>query len=174
MGDVIKGLIELLKDSKRWAGAIFIGCAGFLCPVLTKPFGPKPVLDIHWSAAGLLFLTGGFFVTFVLQWLSLAARAATSEILRAIYNAQPLSDFEKSFHLFMAKKYGYDSFHLDNINESYISKLEALHLCEGLQKRGLIEFNPFSPYLVSLSRKGRAIAVEISVQFGQQHTVDED
>jgi hypothetical protein len=167
--DVFKGLLELLKDSKRWAGAIFIGSAGFLWSPLTKPFGAAPTLDLHWGAVALLFLTGGFFATFVLQGLYVAARAVLMGIAHASLDIGALDEREASFLHGMGENYAYDSFHLDNIKTTYMSRLEALHVCERLKRRGLVEFNMFDPHLVALTQKGRLRAMKIIAAYNATH-----
>jgi DNA-binding transcriptional ArsR family regulator len=154
--DFFKALFELLGSSRRWVFAIFIASAGFLTPSLINRFGPDPKWDIHWCVVGLLFLTGGFLITIVLEqvlaWLSVLAK----KIRIASYNITPLSELEEAILYGLGHNHATSGYDIDDMHgTTELTKLEMVHAVEKLRKRGLVASYRGYPTHIYLTSKGR-------------------
>lgn len=157
--EIFKAFIELMKDSKRWAAAVFIGSVAFLN--FSDFFGPKPKADLHWTIICLAFLSGGFVATFVLQGLYIGLRSISSAIVRGIFSIPSLSDDEVNFMMAFAAYEAQGGYHLDNVDPSTYSRIDALEICERLDRRGLIQYNQFDTDIIKLSPKGRKVVQKL-------------
>jgi hypothetical protein len=157
--EYLKVLVDLMKDSKRWAAAVFIGSVAFLN--FSDFFGPKPKADLHWTVICLAFLSGGFVATFVLQGLYIGLRAVSSATVRGIFSVPYLSGDEVAFLMAFAAYEARGGYHLDRVNPATYSRLDALEICERLDRRGLIQYNQFDTDIVKLSPKGRKVTQKL-------------
>lgn len=160
--DFFKALFDLLGNSKRWVAAIFIASAAFLCPFVIKPFGTDPQWNIHWCAVGLLFLTGGFLLTIVLEQLYSWLRSFSRWARLTFINMAPLTEFEEAILEILGRRHATDSFDVDSMsNSDDLTKLEFIDQIDQLKRRGLVRTHRIYPTLVSLTARGRKRALEI-------------
>ena len=148
-----------MNDSKRWAAAVFIASVAFLN--FSDFFGPKPRADLHWTVICLAFLSGGFVTTFVLQGLYIGLRAVSSAIVRGIFSIPPLRNEEVAFMMAFAAYEAHGGYHLDRVDPSAFSRLDALEICERLDRRSLIQYNQFDTDIIKLSPKGRRVTQKL-------------
>jgi DNA-binding MarR family transcriptional regulator len=160
--DFFKALFELLGSSRRWVVAIFLGCAGFLTPSLIGRFGANPTWDIHWCAVGLLFLTGGFLATVVLEQIYTWLRATLRWSRSTFIDLRPMSDVELAFLQFLGEEHATTSYDIDEMRgNELVTKLETVHAVEKLMRRGLVKTNRIHTTVVALTPKGRRYALEL-------------
>ncbi len=154
LGDILKQL----EISKAFTGAIFVST---LTVLVAPRFFPEAFDSVpgqwRWLVSGACIFSGALLAIWAAQPLWRFFVRAPGLILNNPKIRTP-SDKELGFLAFLGENYPNDSAHLDHIQHDHISKLEALQMCFGLQRKGLVRVNPFETNLVSLTPEGREYA----------------
>lgn len=157
-------LPELLKNlsvSRSVAGALFIATACMLTlPALFPARFPSIPDEWRWLVGGLALFSGALLVMWLIAgtWKLLAKTPAA---LRRALPERELSSLESTFLAVLGKHQPNGAVHLQELDQSTISKLEMFQMCKGLEARGYVQLNIWERELVSLTDKGRAKALLI-------------
>ena len=157
-------LSDLLKNltlSRSAAGALFV--ATLLLVVLPRrfPLVFQPVPNQWaWLVVGLCIFSCALLVFWLVQ-AAVSAMRHLPALARSAIPQQPSTDLEATILCIIGLKDPNGVLNLDELNHQYISKLEFLQACKALERKGLVEFNPFSSDLVGLTNSGRSRALEL-------------
>ena len=157
----IVDIIKHLEISKAFTGAVFVST---LCILIAPKFFPT-IFDIvptewRWFVIFVCIFSGVLLAIWSISLLFRFVAGYPSRIFNNPRLCAPKAK-EKKFLLFLGEYYPDKSVNLDEINNEQISKLETLEIVYNLQRKNLIEINPFYKNFIDLTEEGRKYALRL-------------
>jgi hypothetical protein len=164
----VNWLTDLLKYfslSKSFTAAVFVTSLTLLVgpKMFPQAFGTVPA-EWRWVVVAACIFSFVLLAIWAVPEIVKGAFATPSR-LRNNPKFNPPTEKEQAFVYFLGLNHPNDACNLDQLNHTKISKLEFLQLCASLQQKGLVRVNEYTDDLVSLTKNGRAYAMEL---IGQQ------
>jgi hypothetical protein len=160
--DWIPALLKHLAISRSAIGALFITSVTLYAGPRIAPTYIDPV-PREWMPVLVAFLV--FTACLLLFWgcSSVWGLAKCRWVATSAFIASCQLDQLEADALLALGDYPSESLNLERVNYErlQLSRLEVMELMNGLEKKGLVSFNPYSSNLVALTPTGRQRALEI-------------
>lgn len=168
--DWITDIIKHMTVSRSVTGAAFITSAVLL---IGHQFYPTYIESVPegWSWAVLTVFV--FTSCLIGTWAVQGCYKFVSSVITKMKNSRPLPAIDENERnlLYLLAKSADRPLNLEELfhrAQGQVSKLTLLHVTDELAQKGYVTKNPFEENLVSLTKRGRANALEVEIEIDRE------